>query len=95
MKFDDVFQFLNYLLEEMSRCNWFLLQLLGGGECKRTLDREAGVCLYCLHICACVSITLARFFELMRINVGLLTCTVELHVPVPSESTVTLATEGP
>ena len=43
MKFVDVFQFYNYLLEEMSRCNCFSLQLLGGGDSKRTLDREAGV----------------------------------------------------
>ena len=44
MKFVDVFQFFNYLLEEMSRCNCFSLQLLGGGDSRRTLDREAGVC---------------------------------------------------
>ena len=44
MKFVDVFQFFNYLLEEMSRCNCFPLQLLGGGDSRRTLDREAGVC---------------------------------------------------
>ena len=41
----DVFQFFNYLLEEMSRCNCFSLQLLGGGDSRRTLDREAGVCV--------------------------------------------------
>ena len=44
MKFVDVFQFLNYLLEEMSSYNCFSLQLLGGGDSKRILDREAGVC---------------------------------------------------
>ena len=43
MKFVDVFQFLYYLLEEMSRCNCFSLQLLGGGDSRWTLDREAGV----------------------------------------------------
>ena len=45
MKFVDVFQFFNYLLEEMSRCNCFSLQLLGGGDSRQTLDREAGVCI--------------------------------------------------
>ena len=47
MKFVDVFQFFNYLLEEMSRCNCFSLQLLGGGDSRQTLDREAGVLLGC------------------------------------------------
>ena len=45
LKFVNVFQFFNNLLEEMSRCNCFSLQLLGGGDSRRTLDMEAGVWL--------------------------------------------------
>ena len=44
MKFVDVFQFLNYLLEEMSRCNCFSLQLVGGRLVGRTLEPKGEVC---------------------------------------------------
>ena len=51
MKFVDVFQFLNYVLEgNVLRLNCFLLQLLGGCASKRTLDREAGVCFSVLSL---------------------------------------------
>ena len=46
MKFVDVFQFFNYLLEEMSRCNCFSLQLVGGGLVGRRSDWVAQ--LWCL-----------------------------------------------
>ena len=45
MKFVDVFQFFNYLLEEMSRCNCFSLQLVGGRLVGRTLEPKGEVCL--------------------------------------------------
>ena len=43
MKFVDVFQFFNYLLEEMSRCNCFSLQLVGGLLVGRTLEPKGEV----------------------------------------------------
>ena len=45
MKFVDVFQFFNHLLEEMSRCNCFSLQLVGGRLVGRTLEPKGEVCL--------------------------------------------------
>ena len=44
MKFVDVFQFFNYLLEEMSRCNCFSLQLVGGRLVGRRSEPQGEVC---------------------------------------------------
>ena len=44
MKFVDVFQFFNCLLEEMSRCNCFSLQLVGGRLVGRKLEPKGEVC---------------------------------------------------
>ena len=56
MKFVDVFQFFNYLLEEMSRCNCFSLQLVGGRLVGRTLELKGEVWARATPTCLLASI---------------------------------------